>query len=612
MLQSLMRKLLYKPKKSDPRPLAQFYYIDEELVRVTAELTCADIRKDPQQYLVLLSQLRTSQDRMLRIIEQITEDCIPSERESRDYLVKFPDEILQENIGVQLLFAAECMSESSFIDVHDPEAEALQPQAKQLLRSLQTVRKLLRAQSLTDPGEYNTQIRYALIQFDKAFTDFELRALNLSYLSQEMIDGYEPQLMFAIPRLAMICGLLIFPDGPLNLQQSPEEMSKLFSPFFSVLQKIRDLLYVLTEDELYILEKNLCSAEFEDNFSLQAGSQSTTVSANVTTAFSSPNGKVQTTSCTTVHNKEFQPQQNNCTSEQLACTNDVNKTSRTSPHTALSTSMKEHTFVINEGASLTEGSITSTSGNEANKKNQKFDMDKSTYFRNTEDHNCTDLEIIKRAVQIARRVARQEIRSRYRSSSDMIHRLFVCISGVADQLQTNFASDMRSILKTVFETISSKPDCQENEEVEEEEEEECEQDEYMSESGIRLEDCALCQELYAQASQAGNYNRRQHEGLPEWIPDSASSHCMSCKAAFTLLRRRHHCRNCGKIFCSQCSRHMTHLPQYGLMKLVRVCTHCYTFMSYLTLKMPPDFDMLQGALFPSLQTYTTKKHKRKS
>lgn len=31
-----------------------------------------------------------------------------------------------------------------------------------------------------------------------------------------------------------------------------------------------------------------------------------------------------------------------------------------------------------------------------------------------------------------------------------MHRLFVCIAGVADQLQTNFASDLRQILRSVF------------------------------------------------------------------------------------------------------------------------------------------------------------------
>lgn len=38
----------------------------------------------------------------------------------------------------------------------------------------------------------------------------------------------------------------------------------------------------------------------------------------------------------------------------------------------------------------------------------------------------------------------------FRSSEDLIHRLFVCIAGVADQLQTNFAADLRNILKAVF------------------------------------------------------------------------------------------------------------------------------------------------------------------
>ncbi|CAI9604064.1 unnamed protein product, partial [Staurois parvus] len=50
----------------------------------------------------------------------------------------------------------------------------------------------------------------------------------------------------------------------------------------------------------------------------------------------------------------------------------------------------------------------------------------------------------------------QDVRSRYRSDRDMLHRLFVCIAGVADQLQTNFASDLRVILKTVFDAVSSR------------------------------------------------------------------------------------------------------------------------------------------------------------
>lgn len=34
-------------------------------------------------------------------------------------------------------------------------------------------------------------------------------------------------------------GLLIYPEGPLSLEQSPEQMSRVFSPFYNLLKKIR-------------------------------------------------------------------------------------------------------------------------------------------------------------------------------------------------------------------------------------------------------------------------------------------------------------------------------------------------------------------------------------
>ena len=61
----------------------------------------------------------------------------------------------------------------------------------------------------------------------------------------------------------------------------------------------------------------------------------------------------------------------------------------------------------------------------------------------------------------------KDARARFKSSEDLIHRLYVCISGAADQLQTNFAGDFRHILKIVF-LMNSTP-----EEGEEEEEGEC-------------------------------------------------------------------------------------------------------------------------------------------
>ena len=48
----------------------------------------------------------------------------------------------------------------------------------------------------------------------------------------------------------------------------------------------------------------------------------------------------------------------------------------------------------------------------------------------------------------------------FASAEDLIHRLFVAISGVADQLQTNHAKDLRVILKHVFAICQSSPSAE--------------------------------------------------------------------------------------------------------------------------------------------------------
>lgn len=45
-----------------------------------------------------------------------------------------------------------------------------------------------------------------------------------------------------------------------------------------------------------------------------------------------------------------------------------------------------------------------------------------------------------------------------------------------------------------------------------------------------------------------------HNEVP-WVPDEQASVCRSCQAPFTTLKRRHHCRCCGNIFCATCSDH---------------------------------------------------------
>ncbi|XP_055386108.1 pleckstrin homology domain-containing family F member 2 [Condylostylus longicornis] len=60
-----------------------------------------------------------------------------------------------------------------------------------------------------------------------------------------------------------------------------------------------------------------------------------------------------------------------------------------------------------------------------------------------------------------------------------------------------------------------------------------------------------------------------------WVPDNEATVCMHCKKTqFTMLNRRHHCRNCGAVVCGPCSSKKYLLPQQS-NKPVRVCLGCF-------------------------------------
>ncbi|RDD46412.1 1-phosphatidylinositol 3-phosphate 5-kinase [Trichoplax sp. H2] len=65
-----------------------------------------------------------------------------------------------------------------------------------------------------------------------------------------------------------------------------------------------------------------------------------------------------------------------------------------------------------------------------------------------------------------------------------------------------------------------------------------------------------------------------------WMPDEKCTECYECGQKFTILRRRHHCRCCGRIFCSTCCRIRIQGSllafTFGIDAdgMVRVCHHC--------------------------------------
>ncbi|NXV36760.1 LST2 protein, partial [Rissa tridactyla] len=941
-------------QRTDPQLLAQFYYADEELNQVAAELDSLDGRKDPQRCTLLVNQFRSCQDNVLNIINQIMDECIPHERANRDFCVKFPEEIRHDNLAGQLWFGAECLAAGSIIMNREIESMAMRPLAKDLTRSLEEVRNIIRDQALRDLNLYTEKMKDSLKHFDVLFAEFELsyvsamvpvkspkeyyvqqevivlfcetveRALRLGYLTQDMIDDYEPALMFTIPRLAIVCGLVVYSEGPLNLDHKPEDMSELFRPFHTLLRKIRqviqwDLLQTLTEDELHTLERNLCISQDVD-FPVRADPEvSSVITPGITATLPSKelSAKAENTEAELACSMQYDEQeleqlnrmvhrvgdemssllsppsicqspahrpslrnsssteasptrhhldnltddedrvffmddldgagealagldsvsdtfawvnnpchdskqnlqyrdallyenghqteetlllkdaesdisnnnniedskqmsgisvQNSCsclegpdsqlylngwdayaddaeTAEVIAHRTGGMKISATVIFNPKSPSSSESPVTTPEAAiSCVPGSanplaneeedeshklsiaatnclinscvccgscedsredsveglktkhsaggvvnasytlvkskemdhvdnldnsvpaqeilkpetsallaerdfgreeqrlptsskcLAHSSGSQVGAENdsqgeaesisnqQKWEKRKQLCEKkmdNNEDassertakddvksrsssssqdglrdsplssisssdyesvsvttcslssiyalsslmtSSCSsddiDQEEIQLALQAAKIATREKIRSRFHGSNDLIHRLFVCISGVADQLQTNYASDLRSILKTLFEVMATKPETEDKEK------------QKKVNPGLRnaaLEDCALCQESISSSELAAKARDGDFEDPPDWVPDEVCSYCTACKAPFTVIRRKHHCRSCGKIFCSRCSSHSAPLPRYGQMKPVRVCTHCYMF-----------------------------------
>lgn len=73
-------------------------------------------------------------------------------------------------------------------------------------------------------------------------------------------------------------------------------------------------------------------------------------------------------------------------------------------------------------------------------------------------------------------------------------------------------------------------------------------------------------------------------GKSLWVEDKYAVRCRTCAKEFALLRRRHHCRQCGQVFCSACLYNpndtvsdgvtAAQLPNVRALLAHKLCTHC--------------------------------------
>ncbi|PAA61571.1 hypothetical protein BOX15_Mlig007384g1, partial [Macrostomum lignano] len=468
MLQSLGRKLFLPHRKSGSELLSRYYAADQELVRVAQQIKRLDADKQQDRVSELIGELKECQQRVMKLMLELMNELIPDRRHPKDFRMKFPDEVVQEGLEGQLWYASECLAAGSSILYREVEAESIRPLAIQVTREGEKTRRLLRDEASRSyfgaEPRANRRLLDQLALFDRILAEFELSyvsamvpvktmtemdqlqevavlfsetaawALAGGHIRRDDIDECEPTLMIVLPRLAVLHGLLVHPDGPLSTKDRPaSKLCPLFRAFHSHLDRVRSFLGKLKQSDRDRLVRRLCLTESGDATDAEA------------------------------------------------------------------------------------------------------DVD---------------------------------------ADADRVAGLFKVIAGVADQIQSNYAWELRYLLRCVYNLHCS-------EAVDEAAASAAAATATLAvEEGLDAFDWQVTDSVQSASTSMVTAAATGAEASavepPAWVPDSASDVCTNrrCGQAFTITRRRHHCRACGGLFCSACTRARRALPVLGFDSPVRLCDAC--------------------------------------
>lgn len=563
--------------------LMRLYDADAELKAISSELDSFDGKKEPVRCNLLVNQLRTAQDKVISLLFQLMDEC-NCERASRDYRMKFPDEILlsegSESLNGQIWFGAECLSAGSNILNHTKESSMLRPMAKTLTTHLDSLRNDLRDLVLNGGGalRINHNLIKKMVAFDHIFATFEydyvrtmlpirtvaeieklqevavlfsetlIDCVKRRLIKQEDIDEFQPIVMIAIPRLAIVRGLLYKNENPIYTRHK-SQMCSLFQPFHGPLHSIRKLLRGLSPKELFTLEKMLSNDQSPnespqnkqaclDNESLEVSCKDNNKSTCGSLADQSEASTSNNYSNVLMEGLQYPVGQKRDieTSEQHNYSNSVeeNKNLET-PSSSRSNDSQDISPVgtsSNSSSDLAKGyedgkikKLQETSANHECDKDCCLSPPESdaqfgsliAEFRPSVDSGEYSQGNFAPQEEIA-----SEPKTRSKSSKakgldsaaedealleelfmkqaqQLLHRLFVAISGVADQLQSNFASDLRFILRHIFsselEDDDNDHDDGEDEDDEDDSDSRAEQGTDHSDSSLPIEQGIEAQEI---------------------------------------------------------------------------------------------------------------------
>lgn len=518
--------------------LMRLYDADAELKAISSELDSFDGKKEPVRCNLLVNQLRTAQDKVISLLFQLMDEC-SCERASRDYRMKFPDEILlsegSESLNGQIWFGAECLSAGSNILNHTKESSMLRPMAKTLTTHLDSLRNDLRDLVLNGGGA--SRISQGLIKkmvtFDHIFATFEydyvrtmlpirtvaeieklqevavlfsetlIDCVKRGLIKQDDIDEFQPIVMIAIPRLAIVRGLLYKNENPIYTRHK-SQMCNLFQPFHGPLHSIRKLLRGLSPRELFTLEKMLSndqtptesprakSASLEDK-NTEESCKTNDASLQSSFANQSEAGTSNNFSNVLMEGLQYpvgQKREVESTEQSKYLDADRKDKYLETPSSSRSQHYSQNVSPVGTSNSSTSLSkkcddekatvLPETSANHECDKNcclsppendaqlenliAKFDpsMNSGEFSQNNSraqelDEGTSMTKTRKKSSKARRSLSENSLEDEalleelfMKQAQQLLHRLFVAISGVADQLQSNFASDLRFILRHIF------------------------------------------------------------------------------------------------------------------------------------------------------------------
>ncbi|XP_039736191.1 RUN and FYVE domain-containing protein 1 isoform X2 [Pteropus medius] len=138
------------------------------------------------------------------------------------------------------------------------------------------------------------------------------------------------------------------------------------------------------------------------------------------------------------------------------------------------------------------------------------------------------------------------------------------------QRELQHEKDTSSLLRTELQQVEGlKKELRELQDEKAELQKVCdEQEQALQEMGLHLSQSKLKMEDIKEVNKA----LKGHT----WLKDDEATQCKQCEKEFSISRRKHHCRNCGHIFCNTCSSNELALPSYP--KPVRVCDSCHTLL----------------------------------